>query len=266
MRLSISNIAWEREHDNDVAKFLNDNKVDAIDIAPGKYFDCDMNPTIGEVLGVRKFWEQHGIELVGMQSLLFGTKNLDLFGGVKIQEEMLSHLERVVSIASILGIKFLVFGSPKNRKSKLVPSSEVQSVARDFFLKLGDIGCKHDVTICIEPNPTLYNFDFLTSSLEAAQFVSELKHPNIKMQLDTGTVIINDEKIKNEIKQYKKQVGHLHLSTTNLRTIYESADKLSHISDILKRYFDSQVITIEMLANSLDDVFESIVFAKKVLQ
>jgi D-psicose/D-tagatose/L-ribulose 3-epimerase len=38
MRLAISNIAWEVADDEDLLRLLKQYGVDAIDIAPGKYF------------------------------------------------------------------------------------------------------------------------------------------------------------------------------------------------------------------------------------
>ena len=38
MRLAISNIAWETTEDEVIAELLARFDVDAIDIAPGKYF------------------------------------------------------------------------------------------------------------------------------------------------------------------------------------------------------------------------------------
>ena len=41
MRISISNIAWEVEDDERIVQLLHKYGVDAIDVAPSKYFsDC----------------------------------------------------------------------------------------------------------------------------------------------------------------------------------------------------------------------------------
>ena len=38
MRLAISNIAWDVSEDENIARLLNRSGVDAIDVAPAKYF------------------------------------------------------------------------------------------------------------------------------------------------------------------------------------------------------------------------------------
>ena len=43
MRIAISNIAWDPAEDEAVAALLHRYQVDAIDVAPGKYFP---DPTI----------------------------------------------------------------------------------------------------------------------------------------------------------------------------------------------------------------------------
>src|SRR5690606_19845978 len=111
MRLSISNIAWDVEEDPAVADLLRGLGIDAIDIAPGKYFSRPANATDVEIEAVRRAWEDRGISIVGMQALLFGTEGLNLFGPASVQEAMLAHLAVVCRIGAGLGATWLVFGS-----------------------------------------------------------------------------------------------------------------------------------------------------------
>ncbi|HAH3148449.1 TPA: sugar phosphate isomerase/epimerase, partial [Escherichia coli] len=48
MRVSISNLAWEVTEDVEVANLLSAFNIDAIDIAPGKYFPEPTNATIAD--------------------------------------------------------------------------------------------------------------------------------------------------------------------------------------------------------------------------
>ena len=73
MRLAISNIAWDITVDEAVAELLNRYGVDAIDVAPGKYFPQPANATLEEMNAVKAWWSKRDIEITGMQALLFGT-------------------------------------------------------------------------------------------------------------------------------------------------------------------------------------------------
>ena len=99
MRIAASNIAWDVSEDTQVAELLKKYHVDAIDIAPGKYFPNPIAAEEKEIYQVKEYWENHGIELTGMQSLLFGTTGLNVFGSVDSQQAMLEHLAGVCRIA-----------------------------------------------------------------------------------------------------------------------------------------------------------------------
>ena len=61
MRLAISNIAWETTEDEVIAELLARFAVDAIDIAPGKYFPEPAKATDAEIARVKDRWAQRGI-------------------------------------------------------------------------------------------------------------------------------------------------------------------------------------------------------------
>ena len=108
-QISISNIAWDPSLDEKVAQELFSMGIRCIDIAPGKYFQNFKETTDKQISIVRKIWEDRGFSIVGMQSLLYGTKGLNLFAEREIQQKMLEHLDHVCRIGSILRATKLVF-------------------------------------------------------------------------------------------------------------------------------------------------------------
>ena len=56
MRLAISNIAWETFEDETIATMLKRFGINAIDIAPGKYFPEPANAIDEEITGVKNWW------------------------------------------------------------------------------------------------------------------------------------------------------------------------------------------------------------------
>lgn len=247
MRISISNIAWDTSEDDAVSDLLMKHHIDAIDIAPGKYFPDPKNVSDKEIVSVRQKWEDRGISIVGMQSLLFGTHGLNIFDNNTVQQKMLDHLQGVMRVAAGLGIQPLVFGSPKNRDRQGLTDDQTLAVARAFFLKVGNIAQQEGVVICLEPNPECYGANFMTRSDETLAMVELINHPAIKMQLDTGAIAINHEDIVQIIKGNEEKIGHIHLSEPNLLPLGRSNANHQLVAKGLNRLLSGRIATIEML-------------------
>lgn len=264
--LSISNIAWDVALDGQVAELLQEMGVAAIDIAPGKYFPNIAEAAETEIEAVRRTWEQRGIRIVGMQALLFGTTHLNLFADAAVQARMLAHLTSVCRIAKGLGAEKLTFGSPKNRDCSVVPAMAVRRVYTEFFKRLGDIAESFDVAICLEPNPTRYQSNFMTTTLEALAVVRQVNSRGIQLQLDTGALLINGEEPVTILAECASAVGHVHLSEPDLAPLGTSAGPHDRIAAALQATPPSAGYrTIEMLVKDpapLPVIRSALAFAK----
>ena len=172
MRLSISNIAWDVAEDESIRDLLHEFHVDAIDIVPGKYFPKPETTTDKEINKVKNWWSSNGIEIIGMQALLFGKTKMNIFGNDKSRLMMLQYLKAVCHIGSLLGASRITFGSPKNRDRIGLNDLETKKIAKDFFRRLGDIAEKAGVIICLEPCPALYGGNFMKTSAETAKMIA----------------------------------------------------------------------------------------------
>ena len=248
MRLAISNIAWDISEDESIASLLKYFNVDAIDVAPGKYFSDIINTTDKEIANVKNWWSQHGIEITGMQALLFGKTDLNLFTPKNSQDLMLDYLQAVCRIGSGLGAKKLVFGSPKNRNREGLDDKEALDVATTFFHRLGDIAQFNDLLICLEPNPVCYDSNFMTNSIDTLNIVKHVAHPAIRMQFDTGALIINNENPAAILQECSSFIGHVHISEPNLVPLGDGKNDHIKISNALKQFLPNQLLSIEMLA------------------
>ena len=252
MRLAISNIAWDVPEDEDLAQLLHRYGIDAIDVAPGKYFPDPFNASDAGITSVRAWWAERGIEITGMQALLFGTTGLNVFGPEAVQDAMLRHLAAVCRIGAGLGATRVVFGSPKNRDRSGLSDQEAMDVAVSFFRRLGEIAESLGVVICLEPNPPCYGANFMTTSAETALVVEEVDRPALKMQLDTGALTINHEDADAVLKRYGKIVGHVHASEPDLLPLGDGGTNHAKIREALEKYLPNQLITIEMLATKIE--------------
>lgn len=248
MRLAISNIAWDVSEDEDIARLLRDHGVDAIDVAPGKYFPDPALASAADIAAVKVWWAGRGIEITGMQALLFGTAGLNVFGPAEAQEAMLRHLDAVCRIGAGLGATRLVFGSPRNRDRGSLSDAEVEVIADGFFQRLGDLAQTHGVVVCLEPNPPCYGANFMTTSAETAAVVIRVGHPAIRMQLDTGALAINGENPVWVVESCASLIGHVHASEPDLVPLGDGTAEHAKAAEALARALPEHPVSIEMLA------------------
>lgn len=249
MRLAISNLAWNPLLDESVSKLLIKYGVSAIDVAPGKYFADVPTASSRDVDEVKHRWARNGIEIIGMQALLFGTSGLNLFGPPDASERMLSHLEHVCRVGAGLGATRLVFGSPKNRDCTGLSQREANAIATEFFWRLGGIAERYGVCICLEPVPSRYGSNFMTTTVEAALIVEQVNHPAIRMQLDTGAATANQEDIDEILARYWQLVGHVHASEPGLGPLGDGGTDHGKVRAALTRWLHECFVSIEMLAS-----------------
>lgn len=258
MRLAISNIAWDKAEDLEVAQLLARYEVDAIDIAPGKYFPDPRQASDQSIADVRGWWADRGIEITGMQSLLFGTTGLNVFGDGTSRGAMLDHLRAVCRIGGGLGATRLVFGSPKNRDRSGLTDAEALEKAVSFFRRVGDTAAEHGVLVCLEPNPPRYGANFMTTSMETAEVVAAVDHPAIRMQLDTGALTINGEAPSAVLGECASLVGHIHASEPDLVPLGEGGTDHRLVHEALKTHLPAHVVSIEMVATKDEPHLHSI--------
>ena len=258
MEISISNIAWDKNNDVKVKSLLKEKNIRFIDLAPTKYIKDIGGFLEKDVLKIKDYWNESGIKIYGMQSLLFGVKNLNIFSSEIQQNTMLEYLEKILRIGELLGSSKVVFGSPKNRDKKNLSDEIAFEVATKFFKKLSLLAETHNQIICLEPNPKKYSCNFMTSTKEAAEVVRSVDRNSIKLQLDTGTILINNEDIEIICKQFKDIISHIHISQPNLSPINFEKNKQIKIASVIKENFVNQVVTIEMLTNTYKDPINQI--------
>ncbi len=244
MKLSVSNLAWEPTFNPTAAQILSQHNIKYLEITPGRLpFTLTASPN--EISDFRRFWQDRGIDIIAMQSLLFGGPEVSLFSSPAARSQLLAYLKQVLNLGQKLGTKAFVFGSPKNRLKGALSNDQANSIAQEFFTDLGDFALKLEVNICIEANPLSTGADFLTTTKEALSFVQNLNHPAIKLQLDTGTLYANQENPTKIIPQVLPHIGHAHLSQPSLTPLNLDYPH-DHLIELLKKHHYQGFISLEM--------------------
>lgn len=256
MRLSISNIAWDVTEDDAVAAQLKAAGLDRVDIAPGKYFPDPEAASLADMELVRRQWEARGFAIEGMQALLFGTSGLNLFAdpdGV-----MLRRLAGVCRIGQGVGARALTFGSPRQRDRSGLDDETTRAIAVDFFRRLGDAAAAAEVVVCLEPNPAIYNCNFMVTTAEAAAMVEAVDHPAIRLQLDVGALALNEEPVAETIARFGPLAGHVHASEPQLKPLGDAGASHAAAAEALAKARPDLVVTIEMAATANEPHAEAI--------
>ena len=146
----------------------------------------------------------------------------------------------------------------KNRNRSGLSDNEAFDKAISFFWRLGEIASSYNVTLCLEPNPDVYNSNFMTTSKETLNIVKATNHPGIKMQLDTGAIILNNESLGEILPLISTEVGHIHISEPYLSVIGASDTNHKNLAKYLKKIFSNSLATIEMVATKQEVHLSSI--------
>ena len=224
LRLAVSNIAWMPEQDDDVAKLLVAEGVSGVEIAPTKWRERPLNATALDVAAYRRSWEDRGLRIVSMQSLLFGRPDLQLFTNETQRAAMVDYLRRTIDLGAALGARALVFGSPKNRTRGSVTERDATAIAIDTFRELGAHAGERSVAFCIEANPPEYGCDFITTTAEAVALCRAVELPGLRVNADLGGMTLSHDDPGLCLADAAGAIGHFHASEPNLSELGASAD------------------------------------------
>lgn len=219
MKLAVSNIAWDAGADDAAASLFAREGVGGIELAPTKWRADAFAAPARDIAALKKEWEDRGLPIVAMQSLLFGRPELQLLAGEHERAALLDHLRSVADFAAGVGARRLVFGSPKNRVRGDRPFDESMSIARDLFRALATHAREREVTFCIEANPPEYDCDFITTTPDAVELCRLIDDPSVGVNIDLGGIIISREDPADSIAQAAPFVRHVHASEPQLAAL-----------------------------------------------
>ena len=90
--------------------------------------------------------------------------------------------------------------------------------------------------------------DALTTSAETADVVTQIAHPAIRMQFDTGALTINGEDPATVLQESAGLMGHIHASEPNLLPLGDGGADHAKMFRALMQHLPNQLVTIEMVA------------------
>lgn len=262
MKYSISNIAWSAEYDKEMYSFLKQQGIEGIEIAPTRLFE---KPYENLELAHEYAWmlkNKYGLTVCSMQSIWYGVKE-SIFGSDADRGYLLDYTKKAILFAESMGIKNLVFGCPRNRNMPQGDEKQFMEIAKAFFKELGDFAHRHNTVLAIEPNPVIYNTNFLNYTKDACEFVKAVDSPGLKVNIDMGTMIYNKEN-PHLVKTYKNVVNHIHISAPNLAYIQQCTEYKT-LKKVLSKIEYDGYLSVEMgNQNDIEKVKQAVMFLKEV--
>ena len=226
-----------------------------IEIAPTKLIDSWESLDLIDL----NIYKNNNLNVYSFQSITFNLNELNIFNDNNFL--LLSHLKNVIDSAYKNNVRILVFGCPKNRKI-IDDTINNKSIAVTFFRELAEYCENKNITICIEPNSKKYGCNFINTIDEALKLVSEINSNNIKLMVDLGNIIMENDDISKVIL-LKEQIHHIHISQEfldNFKTPHVINNMFSnYINELI---FYDKIITLEML---IKDENENDILLKSLL-
>ncbi len=259
MKYAISNIAWKVHENKKIYKLMINKGFEGLEIAPGLYVNnkSPYDTDIDFLIRLKNKVEKKDLNLVSMQSILYGTNGLFLFENEESRKKMMNYLIKAIDFAAVLKLSNIVFGSPKNR---IVPNEmsyeKSENISIEFFKKLGDYANKKGTCIGFEANASEYGGNWMVETLQAVEFIKKVNSNGFELNLDLGTMILNNE---NEyiLKDALPYANHIHISEAFLKPVPQNVEFHEIMAKSLKASNYKGYLSIEMKPTS-DDNYENV--------
>jgi sugar phosphate isomerase/epimerase len=251
-RLCVSNICIKTIQQFQFACILKLFGIKNVQVAPTTLIDDWKNI---EKMDLSVFIKQN-LQVYSFQSITYCLNELNIFNDNS--RELLIHLQKIIDKGVENGVKILVFGCPRNRKIKDNSNKkENDEIFIDFFRELGRYCENKNISICIEPNSKKYNCNFINKIEEAGEIVKSINNNNIKMMVDIGNAIMEDDDLQ-KMYEYKDIIYNIDVAQESMvsfdKVMY--IDKHYDFKNILSKINYKNKINLEMIINNNENELE----------
>ena len=158
---------------------------DGLEVAPFTLAVDPMTISDAQAAEFRRIAEDAGISISGLHWLLVAPAGLSIVSAdAAVRERTTQVMERLVELCGLMGGRYLVHGSPKQRS---VPAGDSLATARDRALRCFARAAKRaeacGVFYCIEPlSPR--ETDFINTVADAVALVEDIGSPALQAMID----------------------------------------------------------------------------------
>ena len=158
---------------------------DGLELAPFTLADDPLRITDAQALAFARTAQDHGLQITGLHWLLVAPTGLSIVSSDgALRERTTQLMERMVELCALMGGRYLVHGSPKQRS--VPPDSTPQQAwdrARECLARAAQRAQTCKVTYCLEPlSPR--ETDLVNTVEQAVRMVREVGTPALKTMID----------------------------------------------------------------------------------
>ena len=260
MKLSISNIAWDKAKDGEVYSLMIQYGFSGLEIAPTRVFqDAPYDYLEEAARWADEIKKNYSFKIPSMQSIWYGRSE-NIFVSDRDRETLISYTKKAIDFASSIGCGNLVFGCPRNR---CIPDRKTSDIAISFFREISNYAVEKGTVIGMEANPSIYNTNYINDTISAIQLIQKVASKGFKLNLDIGTMIYNHEDV-GILQDNVSLINHVHISEPWLKPIVER-DIHGDLYKILKDEGYNRYISIEMgKIESIEEIGKVMDYVNKV--
>lgn len=245
MRLAVSNLAFGPDLRAEAYDRLAAAGADGVEVALTRIASWEaLTPAACRAEAVAL--SAAGLQASSLQAIYFGKPEAQLLGDDAGFDIMLEHTRTVAEFGEALGARVAVFGAPKNRSAGQRPLDEALALGEARFRSLGEAVRPYGLTLGIEPVPAYYGGDFLPSAEEVTAMVRRVDHPNIRLHLDTGCVMLGGGDIAEAVRAGGDVLAHMHAAEPDLAGFHAPASPHAEAARALRDAAYDGWIAIEM--------------------
>lgn len=248
MKISISNLCWNNKSIIEASGILRIAGTEGIEIALTAIWPNLNEVKSAEVKKLRQHFDRLDLKVSGIQSLLYGQADLQLFDRSS-WTNLRNHLELNFAIGQDLGAEVAVFGSPRNRIKSKLSKEEADEIAAEFFLSLTPTLNAHNIKLTLEPNAMEYGADYILTYEDSLELSRRINDPNIAPQIDTGSLWMNGENPKDSFTFGNPH--HIHISAPNMREVPGDLGFEDFLKCVISNQYDGWIV-IEFFNKPLD--------------
>ncbi len=194
-----------------ISKFIKPLGYDSLEIAPYTICEDVSNLSPAKRLELKRLMEDNGVVCSGLHWLFVSPKGLHITTSDKnIRKKSWEYFKKLIDFCEEIGGKFLVLGSPQQRKSEGTSTKEAVINLKKGLLEIAPFAQKHNVLILLEP--IAKDCDVIISMVEAVNLVKEINHPSIQTMLDIHHSINDPEPIDKLVYKYSQYIKHIHIN------------------------------------------------------
>lgn len=194
---------------------------DAIELAPFTVADDPSRMTDEQARQIASIARDHGLTISGLHWLLVAPDGLSIASpDAKARLRTTHVMERLVDICAVMGGRYLVHGSPRQRS---VPEGsnfeQTWERARDCLTHAAARARDRNVVYCIEPLST-GETDVINTVAQAMRMVTEIDSPGFKTMVDCSAAgQVEKESVADLISRWAPtgHIAHIQVNDPNRR-------------------------------------------------